>query len=449
MSIYKHSKELEGKQLQKDDTIVFKILSVTLKYKVWDAFLSIVDEVNNNKIFTELKIPNKLNYASQCYGYEAKSGDFPECNRNDYVALTRIAIALLKHCEYINGECPEPLYKVGDVVKVKSEYDLGKSEKDYPHLFTQNMLHEFGGKTFIINQVSSDYNLLNTFPTKEPYVYLFKDTTLYSFHESMFERVSCKENPITIEKSTSKKRTIMPTKVSTVAPVKKSMFSSFIDKYKAQFMPEEDTNLKMSMDGTVCVPVNDEYVGIDKGGNLTSYPAEMCLDVPVYLVAKPFAQVKVGDIIRANKSYMKVLKKTDNNTLNCLTFSGYTRNSREVKDFVLGQSLVKVVVNLFENTQIADSAAGFNPMMMLMLGGKDVNVKDMLMMQMLQGNVAQSQMNPMLMMAMMNDGESSSAIETMLMMQMMGTSGMFPFAQKVEEKKSKKSKTEPESTEEK
>lgn len=43
---------------------------------------------------------------------------------------------------------------------------------------------------------------------------------------------------------------------------KKSIFSSFIEKYKSQFIPEKDNTLKVSMDGNICVPMNSEYVGI-------------------------------------------------------------------------------------------------------------------------------------------------------------------------------------------
>lgn len=58
---------------------------------------------------------------------------------------------------------------------------------------------------------------------------------------------------------------------------KKSIFSSFIEKYKSQFIPEKDNTLKVSMDGNICVPMNSEYVGIDNDNNPISYPEEMCI----------------------------------------------------------------------------------------------------------------------------------------------------------------------------
>lgn len=202
---------------------------------------------------------------------------------------------------------------------------------------------------------------------------------------------------------------------------KKSMFSSFIEKYKSQFIPEKDDTLKVSMDGNICVLTGDEYVSIDKDNNLISYPKEICMDMPVYLLAKPYSQVQIGDIVKINYTYAKVLKKNANGSLSCLSFSGYTQNKKEIKDFMLGQSFIKVVVNMFSNMQVN----GFNPMMLAMTDG-NMDMKDLMMMQMMQNGNA-GQMNPMLMMAMMDKDGDNSMIETMLMMQMMGGQMNFPF----------------------
>ena len=202
---------------------------------------------------------------------------------------------------------------------------------------------------------------------------------------------------------------------------KKSMFSSFIEKYKSQFIPEKDNTLKVSMDGNICVLTGDEYVSIDKDNNLISYPKEMCMDMPVYLLAKPYSQVQIGDIVKINYTYAKVLKKNANGSLSCLSFSGYTQNKKEIKDFMLGQSFIKVVVNMFSNIQVN----GFNPMILAMADG-NMDMKDLMMMQMMQNGNA-GQMNPMLMMAMMDKDGDNSMLETMLMMQMMGGQMNFPF----------------------
>lgn len=318
------------------------------------------------------------------------------------------------------------MYKVGDKVVVKDKYDLGCFAEDYGVYFNSSMLDDYGGRTVTISAVqpmSKDAIGIGKLYI-EPYTYnIVEDSGYWIWDASMF--VSKAPQLVSKSKTTSKtsttKKSTKTNKTIQSTMEKKSIFASFIDKYKAQFVPEKDDTLKISMDGNVCVPIDGEYVGIDKDDNLISYPKEACFDLPIYLLSKPFAQIQVGDIILVNKSYMKVLKKGTNGTLNCLTFSGYTRNKKEVKDFVLGQSFAKVVVNMFSNMQ----AAGFNPMMLAMCDGS-MNVKDLLIMQMMQGGDGTQigQMNPMLMMALMDKEGDSSILETMMMMQMMG--GQFP-----------------------
>lgn len=204
---------------------------------------------------------------------------------------------------------------------------------------------------------------------------------------------------------------------------KKSMFKSFIEKYKSQFIPEKDSALKISIDGNICALIGNEYVGIDNNNNLISYPEEMCMDMSVYVLTKPYAQVQIGDIVKINNTYAKVLKKNANGSLSCLSFSGYTQNKKEIKDFMLGQAFIKVVINMFNNIQ----TNGFNPMMLAIA---DDDMKDLMIMQMIQND---GQMNPILMMAMM-DG-NNSMLETMLIMQMVGGQTNFPFISNQNNKK--------------
>ena len=194
---------------------------------------------------------------------------------------------------------------------------------------------------------------------------------------------------------------------------KKSVFNSLIDKYKSQFLPEKEESLKLSMDGSICAKVGDEWIGADKNNNLTAYPAEMCIDIPVYTINKPFNQVKVGDIIKVKSSFVKVMKRNTNGTLQCLSFAGYSSNKQEVKDFILGQGFVKVVINMFSEM----TNNGLNPMMLMALNSEETDMKDLMAMQMMQGG--NTQFNPM-MLLLMDKGENSSMMETLLMMQMMG-----------------------------
>lgn len=434
MAIYKTSRGLINKTLSFDDTLIFpiKVDSRFISYRVNSDHLE-AKSYGNDKIFELLGIKDKRAFAAECYGYESHSGLFPYSRHEDYEALTRIAIALFKLCEgeqdtSESAKESSPLYNVGDRVIIKSKYDPGCSDGDYGLFFTKDMLKKYGGQTVTISSVrpmNREYIGKRKLYT-EPYIYdILEDFGYWNWDASMFSgkavEILVKPKSTSSSKTSTTKKSTKTNKTIQSTMEKKSIFASFIDKYKAQFVPEKDDTLKISMDGNVCVPIDGEYVGIDKDDNLISYPKEACFDLPIYLLSKPFAQIQVGDIILVNKSYMKVLKKGTNGTLNCLTFSGYTRNKKEVKDFVLGQSFAKVVVNMFSNMQ----AAGFNPMMLAMCDGS-MNVKDLLIMQMMQGGGGAQigQMNPMLMMALMDKEGDSSILETMMMMQMMG--GQFP-----------------------
>lgn len=420
---YRSSAEIEGKRLSYGDILVFSKRGAfeNVSYSVHFRCLS-SSTGTNDQIFDLLQVKNPNQFAEDCYGYKPTAGMFPECNYRDYKALTRIAIALFKLCEL-------PLFQVGDKVTIKNKYDSGCNSADYPLSFVKERIENYGGKTVTIAEVHrlTDSKMLSAKLCKEPYYYsIEEDYSRWNWDASMFvsEASQLTSKSKTTSKTSTTKKSTKTNKTIQSTMEKKSIFASFIDKYKAQFVPEKDDTLKISMDGNVCVPIDGEYVGIDKDDNLISYPKEACFDLPIYLLSKPFAQIQVGDIILVNKSYMKVLKKGTNGTLNCLTFSGYTRNKKEVKDFVLGQSFAKVVVNMFSNIQ----AAGFNPMMLAMCDGS-VNVKDLLMMQMLQGGGAgqMGQMNPMLMMALMDKEGDSSILEIMMMMQMMGGQFLNPF----------------------
>ena len=77
-----------------------------------------------------------------------------------------------------------------------------------------------------------------------------------------------------------------------------------------------------------------------------------------------------------------------------------------------------------------------NPMILAM-AEDGIDMKDLMILQMMQGS-NDGQMNPMFMMAMMDKGGNNSMIETMLMMQMMGNNQMsFPFMPNQSQKEEK------------
>ena len=60
--------------------------------------------------------------------------------------------------------------------------------------------------------------------------------------------------------------------------MKKGLFSGLSEKFRAQYVPTKENGLKLSHTGLICIPVNGEYVGIDKDNNLTSFDAALTWD---------------------------------------------------------------------------------------------------------------------------------------------------------------------------
>lgn len=207
------------------------------------------------------------------------------------------------------------------------------------------------------------------------------------------------------------------------------MVSGLMDRYKSQFFPEKEEYVKIAMDGAICVPVNGEYVGVKSDGSLTSYPEQFLIDVPVFSISKPQAQVKVGDVVKIGTRYGRVNAKNEDGSLKILYFSGVTGNTHEIKDMLLGQSLVRVLVNMFN----LNESSSINPMMLLAMSDKeDLDMKSLLLMQAMSngqsfGSNSVNGFNPMMLLALSDkDSKSNDIFTTMALMQMMnGSNSLF------------------------
>lgn len=210
-----------------------------------------------------------------------------------------------------------------------------------------------------------------------------------------------------------------------------SMFSGIVNKYKSQYVPQKEEGVKMSLTGLICVPVEDEYIGIDKDDNLVSFPVEMTIDIPCYSINKLNTNVQIGDIIKNGRSYSKVVAKNADGSLKTLSFTGYTHNKKEVKDFIMNQATTRVLINMFN----FDNSIGFNPIFFAMASGESLDVESLMMLSMTpQGknlfSNAGGGFNPMMLMMLdknRKEGSNGGMMEAMLMMSMMG--GNNPFAQ--------------------
>ena len=209
-----------------------------------------------------------------------------------------------------------------------------------------------------------------------------------------------------------------------------SMFKGIVGKYTSQFVPQKETDVRMSMSGLLCVPVDDEYVGIDKDDNLVSFPAEMTLPIPVYSINKLNNIVQVGDIVKNGRSYAKVIGKNQDGSLKTLSFTGYTHNKKAVQDFIMGQSTTRVLINMFN----FDEQAGFNPIFFAMASGETLDVQSLMMLSMTpQGknlfSNAGGGFNPMMLWMLDQNKQNNGGGMDMMTMMMMSSAmgGQNPF----------------------
>lgn len=91
------------KELQQGDRIVFKVEDKEYEYTVSDSFLN-YPRGDNDAIFTALGLDrtDKIDLASDQYGYNADNGDWPEYKNTDFAAATRLVKALYDLCNIYN-----------------------------------------------------------------------------------------------------------------------------------------------------------------------------------------------------------------------------------------------------------------------------------------------------------------------------------------------------------
>lgn len=210
---------------------------------------------------------------------------------------------------------------------------------------------------------------------------------------------------------------------SKTKPAMKNSLKDFSSRLKSTFMPEEASGIRVATDGNICVATEDGYVAIGADNQPVAYPEELVLDFPTYVISRPANQIKAGDVVCVNGKYSKVIEVKEDGKISAIRYTGTGATIHAVKDFVLGQTLVKVVVNLFGNM----GNTGINPMMLLALNGKDSGNDTLTTMMMMSamnggnvlGGAANGGFNPMLF-ALLGDKGGDSFKDIMLMSAMSG-----------------------------
>lgn len=198
----------------------------------------------------------------------------------------------------------------------------------------------------------------------------------------------------------------------------KNSFKNFGERLKAQFCFDKADDVRIAMDGNICVETPEGYVAIDNNYRLISYPCEAVLDVPAYTIAKPFDQIKEGDVILRAKSYAKV-KSIKDGKISVVGYTGNGSNVYPIKDFLLGQAYVRVVVSF---TGMVDGQ--INPMMLYALS-KDEKSNSLLPLMLMNQNGSALTQNPMMLALFAGDGDID--FKDIMMYSMLG-GGQNPFA---------------------
>lgn len=196
----------------------------------------------------------------------------------------------------------------------------------------------------------------------------------------------------------------------------KNSIKNFSERLKSMFMPSEAEGVRIATDGNICVATSQGYVAIDAKNCLTSYPEELTLNLPVFVISKPKEQLAVGDVIALDRSYAKITK-INGDKITAISYTGTGKTIHTIKDFLFNQTMVRVVVSLAGNI-----GGQVNPMMLLMLSDKS-DKDSLLPLLMMTQNGGAVGMNPVMMMALAGKGDFD--IKDILMMS--AFSGNNPF----------------------
>jgi len=223
-----------------------------------------------------------------------------------------------------------------------------------------------------------------------------------------------------------------------------SFTEKMMERFKGQYIPEKCEDFAIAFDGQIVAkcPAGPSMVyNAIVEDEVVSYPSEMIMDIPMFTILRQIDQIKVGDIVALSgqsigSRYGKVIAVTKNSKtgkitgLQVIRFNGTSDGAAVIKDAVLKQPLVEVVINFFSQVPgNTNAAGGFNPMMLLLMDNKGGNMKDLLMMSMMMGGqnpfagTGNGQFNPMLLLLL--DDKGGDMKDLLMMSMMMG--GQNPF----------------------
>lgn len=229
----------------------------------------------------------------------------------------------------------------------------------------------------------------------------------------------------------------------------KNSIKGFGERLREMYTPKEVSDVRISLNGELCVATDSGYVTIDKNNELISYPEEMTISgLPVFVMSKPATQLTAGDVIATGRGYAKVTK-IDGQKITAIGYTGAGKTIHTIKDFLFNQTMVRVVVSLAGNLEnMFGGGQNINPLLLMAMADdkKSSNLLPLMLMNQAGGAVG---MNPMMLALLSDKGGDGFDMKDLLLMSSIGLGGFGGniFGQPVQaaEPKSKPVKDEPES----
>ena len=196
------------------------------------------------------------------------------------------------------------------------------------------------------------------------------------------------------------------------------------------YLPEkiENNEVALTYGGKIAIRRKDgSYVVYDEEQGQLVNQLSLVLDMDIvnkFIYLVPTQSVKKGDIIKMKQTYYYVIAE-DNTKLKAINLSTGTNSSLTTEiNIITNKTVYKKVTNLMEGGAFGGGATGFNPMMLMLLGDKEMDLATLMLMQGMTGtnNNAFGNMNPMMLLA-LKDGKSD--LSNLLMLQAFSGGNMF------------------------
>lgn len=188
--------------------------------------------------------------------------------------------------------------------------------------------------------------------------------------------------------------------------------------FNEKFGKVRGNQLALSYDGKIAVKNgNEDYVRYNAETSTVENIKDFVMNNNKFFFILPIAEVAEGDIIKYNDGFYQVTKVNEAN-IAAINLKNSTM-ATIVRETIFGMQFYAKVISLIDPSTFGKDNNGM--MAMMMLGDEDMDIKELMMLQMMTNGNKAGQANPMMMMLLMDDdmGGDDDMLSTMLMMNMM------------------------------